>query len=215
MDKILGILSEIQTSLNVPKSQFNKFGGYRYRKAEDILESIKPMLKKHGCALIISDTIKCVGVRNYVEATVTLYLCKDPENAVTVKASAREEESKKGMDQSQITGASSSYARKYALNGLFCIDDSADSDTTNMHGKNEPEKKAPLIPDNPREYEFKHGELQGQKLCNVTDVQKLENVLNAHGAEMPEPLRSAISQHLSVIANVDMSPSPAKNLGGF
>ena len=113
-----------------PKSQFNKFGGYKYRKAEDILEAVKPILAKQKCTLVLTDEIVMVGNRIYVKSTATLK--NSSGETETSVGYAREEETKKGMDGSQITGASSSYARKYALNGLFAIDDNADSDTTNV-----------------------------------------------------------------------------------
>lgn len=122
-------LITIQSELKAPKSQFNKFGGYKYRKAEDILEAVKPLLAKQKCTLIISDDIVMIGNRIYVKATSTIK--NEKGECETTTGWAREEETKKGMDGSQITGASSSYARKYALNGLFAIDDNADSDTTN------------------------------------------------------------------------------------
>lgn len=122
-------LIAIQSELKAPKSQFNKFGGYKYRKAEDILEAVKPLLNKQKCTLTITDDIVMVGNRIYVKATATIK--NEKGDCETTTGWAREEESKKGMDGSQITGASSSYARKYALNGLFAIDDNADSDTTN------------------------------------------------------------------------------------
>lgn len=119
----------IQSKLKAPKSQFNRFGNYKYRKAEDILEAVKPLLAEQGCTLIITDDIVMVGNRIYVKATATIKNGKGETETTT--GFAREEETKKGMDGSQITGASSSYARKYALNGLFAIDDNQDSDTTN------------------------------------------------------------------------------------
>lgn len=122
-------LIAIQSELKAPKSQFNKFGGYKYRKAEDILEAVKPFLNKQKCTLTITDDIVMVGNRIYVKATATIK--NEKGEFETTTGWAREEETKKGMDGSQITGASSSYARKYALNGLFAIDDNADSDTTN------------------------------------------------------------------------------------
>ena len=128
-------LSWIQSQLKAPKSQFNKFGNYSYRKAEDILEAVKPLLREQGLALIIRDEIVAIEGRIYVKATTVVF---DDYNEVVVSAFAREEESKKGMDGSQVTGAASSYARKYALNGMFCIDDTADSDATNTHGKTPP-----------------------------------------------------------------------------
>ena len=122
-------LIAIQSELKAPKSQFNKFGGYKYRKAEDILEAVKPLLAKQKCTLIITDDVVLIGNRIYVKATATIK--NEKGECETTTGWAREEETKKGMDGSQITGASSSYARKYALNGLFAIDDNADSDTTN------------------------------------------------------------------------------------
>lgn len=122
-------LISIQSELKVPKSQFNKFGGYKYRKAEDILEAVKPLLAKQKCTLIITDDVILIGNRIYVKATATIK--NEKGECETTTGWAREEETKKGMDGSQITGASSSYARKYALNGLFAIDDNADYDTTN------------------------------------------------------------------------------------
>ena len=122
-------LIAIQSELKAPKSQFNKFGGYKYRKAEDILEAVKPLLAKQKCTLTITDDIVMVGNRIYVKATATIK--NEKGEFETTNGWAREEETKKGMDGSQITGASSSYARKYALTGLFAIDDNADSDTTN------------------------------------------------------------------------------------
>lgn len=127
-------LSAIQTELKAPKNQFNKFGGYNYRSCEDILEAVKPLCAKYKTTLVLEDEIVSTGTRYYVKATATLYDAEAANNvipSIDAKAYAREEESKKGMDGSQVTGASSSYARKYALNGLFSIDDAKDSDTTN------------------------------------------------------------------------------------
>ena len=126
MDKnLLNSLISIQTELKAPKSQYNSFGKYNYRNCEDILEAVKPLLKKYGVSLMLSDKLNVIGERYYVEALATLY---NENDSVSATASAREEETKKGMDGSQITGSASSYARKYALNGLFCIDDTKDSD---------------------------------------------------------------------------------------
>lgn len=129
----------LQNQLKAPKSQRNTFGNYNYRSAEDILEAVKPLLKKYNLAQFISDSIINVADRNYVEATITLVNVENPLEQIIVSASAREEEVKKGMDGSQITGASSSYARKYALNGLYAIDDTKDSDSTNDHKDNKNE----------------------------------------------------------------------------
>lgn len=132
-------LATIQAELHVPKAQTNNFGGYKYRSCEDILEAVKPLVHKHGCTLILLDTMKEIGGRVYVVAEAILSDGKgDP---IIVTANAREAETKKGMDDAQITGSASSYARKYALNGLFCIDDTKDADATNDHGKAPPAKK--------------------------------------------------------------------------
>ena len=130
-------LLHVQTELKAPKSQFNNFGGYSYRNCEDILEAVKPICKKYNALVFLSDQITVQGERYYVMATATFVDVESCDRLETY-AFAREEESKKGMDGSQVTGASSSYARKYALNGLFDIDDTKDSDTTNTHGKEEP-----------------------------------------------------------------------------
>ena len=119
-------LMEIQRELKVPKGQYNSFGKYKYRSAEDILEAAKPICHKHKCCLTLSDKVVSIGSRYYVMATATLH---HGDDAVQVTAFAREDETKKGMDGSQITGTASSYARKYALNGLFNIDDTKDADT--------------------------------------------------------------------------------------
>jgi len=135
-------LQGIQTELKAPKGQTNKFGGYRYRSCEDILTALKPLLAQYTCTLAISDDIVEVGGRVYVKATATLAstLCED-DYTINVSGFAREAENKKGMDDAQITGSASSYARKYALNGLFAIDDTKDPDATNDHGKSAPRKQ--------------------------------------------------------------------------
>lgn len=135
---MISILSKIQCELKAPKGQLNKFGGYAYRSCEDILEALKTLLEKYEAVVTVSDEIVNVGNRFYVKATATIKT-KDGETAVT--AYAREADTKKGMDEAQITGAASSYARKYALNGLFAIDDTKDADATNTHDKDEPKQE--------------------------------------------------------------------------
>ena len=130
----------IQNELKAPKGQFNSFGRYKYRSCEDILEAVKPLLHKYSCSLNISDEIVMVGDRFYIKATATLR--KDTGEVVSSSvAYAREDEAKKGMDGAQVTGAASSYARKYALNGLFCIDDTKDADTDEYTKNTKPEKE--------------------------------------------------------------------------
>ena len=119
-------LIEIQSELNVPKNLYNSFGKYNFRNCETILEVAKPICKKHGTLLFLNDDIELIGERYYVKATATL---TDGKESIEVHAYAREEENKKGMDGSQITGTASSYARKYALGGLFNLDDNKDADS--------------------------------------------------------------------------------------
>ncbi|MCD8386246.1 MAG: ERF family protein [Bacteroidales bacterium] len=128
-------LATIQEKLNAPKGQFNQFGKYRYRSCEDILAAVKPLLAETKCTLTITDDVVPCGNRIYIKATTILK--NEAGECETTTAFAREEESKKGMDSSQVTGAASSYARKYALNGLFAIDDTKDSDATNTQGKDD------------------------------------------------------------------------------
>lgn len=125
---------KLKSELIAPKGQFNSFGKYNYRSAEDILEAVKPLLTAHNLSLCVSDEVVLIGARYYIKAMATI---RDETFKIVEYASAyaREAENKKGMDEAQITGSASSYARKYALNGLFCIDDTKDADSTNQHGK--------------------------------------------------------------------------------
>ena len=128
MSEVHKLLSAIQKDLNAPKSQYNSFGKYNYRNCEDILKALKPFLK--DAAIILNDEMVAIGDRFYVKATATLsILAEGKQETISVTAFAREAESRKGMNADQLTGATSSYARKYALNGLFAIDDSKDSDS--------------------------------------------------------------------------------------
>lgn len=134
-------LAEIQSKLIAPKGQRNDFGKYNYRSCEDILKALKPLCDEVGCVVHISNSLETLLDRIYVRADVTLTDLETGES-ITSTAHAREEETKKGMDGSQITGASSSYARKYALAGLFCIDNEKDSDATNTHEKGKKEEQS-------------------------------------------------------------------------
>lgn len=141
MNKLL----EIQHRLKAPKGQYNSFGKYKYRSCEDILEAVKPILKEVGCTLTLSDEPVLIGERYYIKATARLVGENTNE---TTTAYAREDMEKKGMDGSQITGTASSYARKYALNGLFCIDDTKDADTDEYANQNsKPKASAPAKKD--------------------------------------------------------------------
>ena len=129
-------LANVQKNLKANKSQYNEFGKYNYRSCEDILEAVKPLLSDNGLTLTLTDDISLVGNRFYVMAKAVLTSAFDGQT-ISVSAFAREDEFKKGMDACQVTGTASSYARKYALNGLFCIDDAKDSDATNTSKKDE------------------------------------------------------------------------------
>lgn len=130
-------LMKVQQELKAPKSNFNSFGKYKYRSAEDILEAVKPLLTKYKATMFITDDIRAIEGRFYLEATIT-FVDTETSEKVVVKALAREQEDKKGMDPAQLTGAVSSYARKYALSGMFAIDDTKDMDTMNnsLEGQN-------------------------------------------------------------------------------
>ena len=171
-------LIKIQQELKAPKGQYNSFGKYKYRSAEDILEAVKPICHKNGCTLTLSDELKQIGDRYYIEATATL--TKD-DSSISVTAYAREEESKKGMDGSQITGTASSYARKYALNGLFCIDDTKDADTDEYAKKQEAEGKKPITQFEADELEElcdkKHRDVA--KMCAYYSVSELSQLTKA------------------------------------
>ena len=155
--KILKVLTEIQTKLKAPKGNYNSFGKYHYRSAEDILEAAKPLLSEYQATLLLTDEIVLVGSRFYVKAKAVFHL---DDESVSVSAMAREDESKKGMDGSQVTGAASSYARKYALNGLFLIDDNKDADTDEY--KNTQNNS----PENPAHQRFVMTETQFNQIMN-------------------------------------------------
>lgn len=141
-------LLDIQTRLKAPKNQYNGFGKYNYRSCEDILEAFKSL--NSGCSIVMEDEMQCIGGKNYIKATAIL-LGKDGEK-VSTTAYAREANDKKGMDDAQITGTTSSYARKYALNALFAIDDTKDADATNQHGAEEAKQKSKPSQDDGKEW---------------------------------------------------------------
>ena len=166
-------LANIQKELFVPKEQKNDFGRYNYRSCEDILTKVKPLCEKNGCVLFLTNETIQVGERNYIEAHATLIETKTGEKIESV-ASAREAESKKGMDESQITGTASSYARKYALAGLFCIDNERDADTNEYVEKTQgktlaTEKQIKLLKD-------KLSEEQIGKMLEYYKVKKIEEL---------------------------------------
>ena len=168
--------SEIQKELFVPKGQRNDFGKYNYRSCEDILQAVKPICEAKGCVLTINNDLVNIGDRNYVKATAVLIDLETSEK-IESTAHAREELEKKGMDGSQITGSASSYARKYALAGLFCIDNEKDSDATNTHGADDTkpsERKA-----TPSQVKFLKAKYTGEnleKLLQAHTITKLEDI---------------------------------------
>lgn len=192
-------LSAIQNELSVPKSNFNNFGKYSYRSAEDILEAVKPICKKHKTVLILSDDVRLLGDRYYVEASAKL-ADLESENCIVVSAFAREEETKKGMDASQVTGATSSYARKYALNGLFNIDDTKDADTDEYAiqvaegGKKETKAKAEKAQADDPIISSDKVEIAVATIRNKQTT--LANVLKAYGVEKLADLRESQYQNL-------------------
>jgi hypothetical protein len=185
-------LAAVQAELKAPKSQFNKFGNYNYRNCEDIIEAAKPLLKKNGLMLALTDEISHVGDRYYVQATATVYEI-ETGGSFAVRAFAREEAEKKGMDGSQVTGASSSYARKYALNGLFAIDDTKDSDTTNQ-GEDKPQVKMESVED-AAGYKLTFGKHSGKTLGELFKTER-KYIEWLYDNESTEPV---IKQGISIL----------------
>lgn len=196
-------LLAIQTKLKAPKGQYNKFGNFNYRSAEDILEAVKPLNVEQGLLLTITDEIKEVGGRIYVVATATV---SDGTDELKVSAFAREPENKKGMDESQITGATSSYARKYALNGLYAIDDNKDADTDehkqqqeNAPKKQQAQKQQPKQQQQQQEKGFTEQELHEL-------VEKYVRNIEALGVERAKLIEFVCNKH-SVGNLFDLKPN--------
>ena len=171
-------LMNIQKELKAPKSQYNSFGKYKYRSCEDILESVKPLLEKYKVTIILTDKLEQIGERYYIRAMAILF-DTESDNSIENTAYAREEETKKGMDGSQITGTSSSYARKYALNGLLLIDDTKDADTDEFAKENNKGKTK----EEPKEKKITPGQLKvlsklytGDNLVKLLELNNLEKL---------------------------------------
>lgn len=196
-------LTQIQTEIKAPKNLYNRFGKYNYRNAEGICEAVKPYLAVGKCSLTLADTIEAIGGRVYVKATATL-VDNESGESVTVSAYAREAEEKKGMDDAQVTGATSSYARKYALNGLFLLDDTKDPDTDEYRNEKEERQKS--------EQDKKKTEAVGKQKINKTKVDALHKlffdrkvdeakVLVLYKVDRLENITEA--QHSNILANIE------------
>lgn len=192
----MNALKAIQAELKAPKNQHNNFGNYNYRSAEDILEAVKPLLAEHGAVMTISDEIVMIGTRFYVKATCTF---TDSDNAtVAVTAFAREPESKKASDESQITGAASSYARKYALNGLFLIDDAKDADSNEYYSRtrNEPPPRQQTPPQNQQSNQPSTSQQQQVIADLITQTNtKLTDMLGYYKVQTIEQLSAQAADH--------------------
>jgi hypothetical protein len=203
MDNIT--LAEIQAEVKAPKGQFNSFGKYKYRSAEDIVEAVKPVINKYGYYLVLTDEVVEIGGRIYVKATATL---SNGKLHYATQAFAREEETKKGMDGSQVTGASSSYARKYALNGLFAIDDTKDADATNEHrdevGNENRDYLLNLIESSTYEERQRVGmRMKVNALTSMEDFEKAKSILQANQLGIDgviNPSQKDINNHIKKIA---------------
>lgn len=225
MDNIYDILNDIQSNLSVGKDKKNTFGNYNYRNAEDILDAVKPFLKIHKCVVLMSDSIEVIGDRYYVKSTCKLVGCKSKEEIETQSLS-REPENKKGMDETQVTGSSSSYARKIALCALFAINATKDPDATNTMTNTKSkryEMKAPVytkVVDNKKVYgdsqpkrfdnynilDFKFKWIGGKekniKLSDITDINDLNKLLENTEWMVSKPgLESAIRDRLTLLSN--------------
>lgn len=201
--KMFKLLSEIQQNLKAPKSQNNNFGKYKYRSCEDIVEAVKTCMPR-GSILTISDELVLIGERYYIKATATL--AGEEGDPISSIGFAREALSKKGMDESQITGAASSYARKYALNGLFAIDDTKDSDHTNKGQTKTPEAKN--APANIKELnEFKKAVWEYSNLVGLTHVEVLKNEFSVDVESLSEKSIDDLKDMLNRVDELSARPA--------
>jgi hypothetical protein len=202
-------LAEIQSKIKAPKGQFNKFGNYKYRSAEDIVEAVKPVINPLGFSLTLTDELVNIGTRYYIKSTATL---TNGTETFYASAFAREDETIKGMAGAQITGAASSYARKYALNGLFAIDDTKDADSTNTHEVNDvptKEEREMLIN---LLYNSDLSDVEADKAMELINTcqdyktyEKIQHKLEARQLpidQIPNPSQKDIKNHVKKIAGV-------------
>jgi len=191
-EKVLQKLVKIQQELKAPKNQYNSFGKYTYRSCEDILEAVKPLANNQNCVVMVTDEIQQIGDRYYIKAIASL---TDAETGERVEnaAFAREPAEKKGMDESQITGTASSYARKYALNGLFAIDDEKDADALNDGSGKKGESKQ-----GQQKQEQKQGQQQGQKRLSDAQIKRLFAIAN-NSAKVPAEQKDNVELFLHTL----------------
>lgn len=187
---LIDLIAGVQIELRAPKSQWSDYGGYRYRSAEDILETLKPILYKFGMTQIITDEIVNIGDRYYVKATVTVYL---GDESVSVSAYAREAESKPKMDAAQITGSASSYARKYALNGLWLIDDVKDPDTDEYRNQTEDRDSGASKPKATKTKASSNGYMTTKEVSRF-----MEDVIDVYGRDEAEICLRKMYEHFKV-----------------
>lgn len=186
-------LTQIQSELKAPKSRRNSFGNYNYRSLEDICEAVKPLLAKHNCSLTISDRMVEVCGRVYVEATATLTDNEDGTQIVNT-ASAREADAKKGMDDSQVTGATSSYARKYCMNGLFLIDDTKDADSDEYAAESNERYKKGLASEKDKN-DFK-------KLCAAANLKGSAILMQAGWKQGEDVTKDVLAKAMQIVTDV-------------
>lgn len=194
-------LMNIQTQLKAPKNQRNLFGKYNYRSCEDILEALKPILASVKATVTLSDVVELIGDRFYIKSTTTLTDTEKGEK-IEVSAYAREDETQKGMASAQVTGSVSSYSRKYSLNGMFCIDDTKDSDATNEHGKSAP--KQYIAPTNKPPYKAQQPKEESNGVLNDKQIQRLYSIAHAAGIDHPTVLTHILAK-FNVKSTTDLS----------
>lgn len=206
------MLSKIQAAIKAHKIQRNEFGKYNYRSMEDINEAAKPILAEYGLALVVSDELVMIGERYYIKATASI---KREDGTVLESATgyAREEETKKGMDASQITGSCSSYARKYAANGLFALDDTKDSDATNKHGKDDGPKEEQTKPDPKNDAALASIQSKLDGFTTIAQVEEWEKKASPAIALMPALYRGRaerlVSAHKDMIREIQAKEAQA------
>ena len=200
---VLKKLMEIQNELEVPKTRDNDFGNFKYRNAEDILNAVKPIAKKHMALITVSDTVKRLGDRYFIEATATIY-CAETGDSHSVTASAREPLSHAKMNESQTTGATSSYARKYALNGLLALDDDADADATPLAKRNSQQGRSPQ-----GEQVAKISHAQAKRMLAIAkgNVEIIKQIIKIYGYEKSEEIKRSDYQAIceQIEAEVNLS----------